>query len=154
MSDPCQSQLQAAAQALGDYRAAQAKAEQLERQAATATNGSIYATVLAGLADRAGRDDIETQAEELGHRMDELENFLEGLQGQAAQDAQAALSALDDALDAYCDCIQASNQPAEPIDPGDDEEEEEDDPWDEIDDMLEELQHEFEELEDDLFGHD
>lgn len=157
MSDPCQSQLQAAAKALGDYRAAQAKAEQLVRQTATATNGSIYATVLAGLADRAGRDDIETQAAELQHRMDELENFLEELQAQAAQDAQAALSALDDALDAYCNCIQASNQPAQAIDPGeeeDDEEDEWDDAWDEIDGMLEELKHEFEALEDDLFGDD
>jgi chromosome segregation ATPase len=153
MSDQCQSQLQAAADALGNYRAAQAKAERLDRQVATATNGSIFSNVLAVLADEAGRDDIEAQAGQLHDRMEELEGFLEELQGQAEQDAQDALSTLDDALDAYCDCIRASNEPAQAIDPGDDEDEEdEDDPWDDIDDMIEELKHEFEELEDDLLG--
>ena len=157
MSDPCQSQLQAAAQALGDYRAAQAKAAQLERQVATANNGSIYSMVLAVIADEAGRDDIETQANHLRDRMAELENFLEGLQAQAEQDAQEALDNLDQALDAYCDCLIANHAPAQAIDPGEEEEEDEDewdDAWDDIDSMLEELKRDFAALEDDLYGDD
>lgn len=157
MSDPCQSQLQAAAQALGDYRAAKAKVEQLDKHTETAQEGAVHSIVLEVLADQAGKDEIETKAEDLRHRMNELEDFLEGLQTQAQQTAQDALNELDQALDDYCDCLIANHAPAQAIDPGEEEGEDEDewdDALDEIDSMLEELQHEFEALEDDLYDDD
>jgi hypothetical protein len=157
MSDPCQSQLQAAAKALGDYRAAQAKVEQLDQHTETAHEGAVHSIVLEVLADRAGKDEIETKAEDLRHRMNGLESFLEELQEQAQQAAQDALNELDQALDDYCDCVIANHAPAQAIDPGEEEGEDEDewdDALDEIDSMLEELQHEFEALEDDLYGDD
>ena len=155
MADSCESQLAAAAAALGDYKSARSKAERLGRAVDTAGKGDSMLLVLVLLADQVGREDIEGKAEEVGDAFDDVEALLKELLEQAEQDAEDALQDLDDALDAYCKCLETSDEPAEPVDPGDEEEEEEDeDIFADIDALLEELAEAFDAVEDEWFDGD